>query len=109
MIDILCKVMYSGKVWQGEHLANLLFSNCWQKKVWQMNKSTKGLLIVTTTLDGVSLVNRRRFAKFTKLSTCQTFLLYGRYEYLKHVRRTSENFLQEKHEALLIVKLKRKN
>ena len=41
---------------------------CLGEKVWQMNRSAKGLLIVTTTLDGFSLANRRRFAKFTKLS-----------------------------------------
>ena len=38
-----------------------------------MNRSTKGLLIVTTTLDGFSLVNCRQFVKFAKLSTHQTF------------------------------------
>ena len=47
------------------------------KKVWRMNRSAKGLLIVTTNLDGFSLVNRRLFTKFAKLSTCQTFPLYG--------------------------------
>ena len=44
------------------------------KKVWQMNRSAKGLLMVTTNLDGFSLANCRRF---TKLSTRQTFPLYG--------------------------------
>ena len=62
------KLPYSGKVWRGECLANLLFSSVWQKKVWRMNRSAKGLLIVATTLDGFSLTNRRRFNKFTKLS-----------------------------------------
>ena len=33
--------------------------------------------MVTTNLDGFNLVNRRRFTKFAKLSTCQTFPLYG--------------------------------
>ena len=47
------------------------------EKVWQTNRSAKGLLIVTTTLDGFSLVNHRQFAKFAKLSTHQTFPLYG--------------------------------
>ena len=47
------------------------------KKVWRMNRSAKGLLIVATTLDGFSLVNHRQFAKFTKLSTRQTFPLYS--------------------------------
>ena len=39
----------------GECLANLLFLSIWQKKVWRMNRSAKGLLIATTTLDGFSL------------------------------------------------------
>ena len=38
-------------VWWGECLTNLFFSSIWQKKVWQMNKSAKWLLIVTTILD----------------------------------------------------------
>ena len=46
-----------------------------RKKVWRMNRSAKGLLILTTTLDGFSLTNCRRFAKFTKFSTHQTFPL----------------------------------
>ena len=31
---------------------NLLFSSVWRKKVWQMNRSAKWLLILTTILDG---------------------------------------------------------
>ena len=49
------------------------------KKVWRMNRSAKGLSMVTTNLDGFSLANCRRFAKFTKLSPRQTFPLYGIY------------------------------
>ena len=64
----LIHVPYSGKVWWGEYLANLLFSSIWQKKVWRMNRSAKELLIITTNLDGFSLANRRQFAKFAKLS-----------------------------------------
>ena len=41
-----------------------------------MNRSAKGLLIITTTLDGFSLANHRQFTKFAKLSTRQTFPLY---------------------------------
>ena len=41
------------------------------------NRSAKGLLIVTTTSNGFSLANCRRFIKFAKLSTHQTFPLYG--------------------------------
>ena len=33
--------------------------------------------MVTINLDGFSLANRRRFAKFAKLSPRQTFPLYG--------------------------------
>ena len=50
-------IPYSGKVWRGECLANL--PSVWWKKVWRMNRSAKGLLMVTTGLDGFSLANRR--------------------------------------------------
>ena len=70
-------IPYSGKVWRAECLANLLFSSVWRKKVWRMNRSAKGLSMVTINLDGFSLANRRRFAKFAKLSPRQTFPLYG--------------------------------
>ena len=39
-----------------------------QKKVWRMNRSAKGLLMVTTNLDGFSLANCRQLTKFAKLS-----------------------------------------
>ena len=78
------KLPYSGKVWWVECLANLLFSSIWQKKVWRMNRSAKGLSMVTTNLDGFSLANRRRFAKFAKLSPRQTFPLYGIYYHEAH-------------------------
>ena len=52
------------------------------EKVWRINRSAKGLSMVTTNLDGFSLANRRRFAKFAKLSPRQTFPLYGN-TYLK--------------------------
>ena len=71
-------IPYSGKVWRAECLANLLFSNVWRKKVWRMNRSAIGLSMVTINLDGFSLANRRRFAKFAKLSPRQTFPLYGK-------------------------------
>ena len=66
-------IPYSGNVWR----IAILFSSIWQKKVWRMNRSAKWLLIVTVTLDGFSLVNHRWFVKFAKLSTRQTFPLYG--------------------------------
>ena len=67
----------SGKVWQGESLANWLFSSLWQKKVWWMNRSANRLLIVSTNLDGSSLANHGWFTKFAKLSPRQTSPLYG--------------------------------
>ena len=67
------KVPYSGKVWRAECLANLLFSRVWRKKVWRINRSAKGLSMVTTNLDGFSLANRRQFAKFAKLSRYTVF------------------------------------
>ena len=70
-------VPYSGKVWRAECLANLLFSSIWWKKVWRMNRSAKGLSMVTANLNGFSLANRRQFAKFAKLSTRQIFLQYS--------------------------------
>ena len=41
--------------------------------------SANRLSIVTSNLYGFSLANHRRFAKFAKLSPCQTFPLYGSY------------------------------
>ena len=77
---ILNDVPYSGKVWQGESLTSWLFSSIWQKKVWRINRSANRLSIVSTKLDGFSLANHGRFAKFTKLSPCQTFPLYGSWD-----------------------------
>ena len=59
-------IPYSGKVWRAECLANLLFSSVWRKKVWRINRSAKGLSMVTTNLDGFSLANCRRFAKLSR-------------------------------------------
>ena len=61
------RILYSGKVWRGESLANWLFSRTWRKKVWQINRLANRLLIVSTNLDGFNLANHRRFAKFAKL------------------------------------------
>ena len=54
-----------------EHLA---------KKVWQINRSAKRLLILSTNLNDfnlISLANHRQFVKFTKLSLHQTLPLYS--------------------------------
>ena len=37
----------------------------WQKKVWKINRSANMLLIVSTSLDGFSLVNHGQFAKLS--------------------------------------------
>ena len=46
-------------------------------KVWQINRSTKRLLIASTNLDGSSLANHGKFAKVSKFSPHQTFPLYS--------------------------------
>ena len=60
-------------VWRGEFA---LFKRLVEKSLAN-DRSAKRLLIVTTTLDGFSLANCRRFAKFAKFSTHQTFPLYS--------------------------------
>ena len=52
------QIPYSGKVWRGECLASLLFSSVGGKS-FANDRPAKGLLIVTTTLDGFILVNCR--------------------------------------------------
>ena len=47
-----------------------------KQKVWQMNTSAKGLLIVNTNLDGFRLPNHRQFAKFAKLSRYTVTTIY---------------------------------
>ena len=64
--SIYCIVGKFGELTLFEHLA---------KKVWQINRSANKLLIVSTKLNGFSLVNHGRFAKFAKLSPHQTFPL----------------------------------
>ena len=58
----------------GRKFGKFTLFKCLAEKVWQMNRSAKGLLIVTTNLDDFSLMNCRQFAK---LSTFPPFLLYG--------------------------------
>ena len=58
-------------------MVNPLFLSVWRKKVWRMNRSANRLSMVGINLDGFSLANRLRFAKFAKLSPRQTFPLYG--------------------------------
>ena len=72
-------IPYGGKVWRGESLANWLVSNIWWKKIWWINRSANRLLIISINLDGFSLANHKRFAKFANVSPCQSFPLYGSY------------------------------
>jgi len=51
-----------------EHLA---------EKYWQMNKVSQKVITTSRNLEGFSLANHGRFAKFAELSPHQTFLLYG--------------------------------
>ena len=67
----LYKLPYSGKVWRGESLANWLFLSIWRKQVLPINRSVNRVSIVSTKLDGFSLVNHGWFANFAKLS-CYT-------------------------------------
>ena len=93
-----CIIPYSGKVWRAECLANLLFLSIWRKKVWRMNGSANRLSMVGINLDGFSLANRLRFAKFAKLSPRQTFPLYGTFVTQEAFHKTSGNlYLNQKH------------
>ena len=65
---------YGGKGWWGETLVNWLISSIWQKKVWQNNRSTSRLSIISTNLDGFSLANHGQFAN---VSSRQSFPPYG--------------------------------
>ena len=46
-----------GKVWQ------IYFLQAFGKKVWQLNRSARRILIVSTNLDGFSLANHRLFTE----------------------------------------------
>ena len=49
----------------------------WRGKVWRMDRFSHRVIIISKNLDGFSLANHGRFAKFAKLSPRQSFLLYG--------------------------------
>ena len=63
----------------GEKFYELTLFERFAEKSWQISRSANRLLIVSNNLDGFSLANHRRFAKFAELSPHQTFLLYGMY------------------------------
>ena len=70
-------IPYSGKVWRRESLANSLVMSVWRGKVWRMHRFSHKVIIISKNLNGFSLANHGRFAKFAKLSPRQTFPLYG--------------------------------
>ena len=61
----------------GGTLANWLILSIWRKKVWQINRSANRLLMISTNLDGFSLANHGRFAKFANVSPCQSVPPYS--------------------------------
>ena len=61
----MINVPYSGKRMAGRMLHELTLFKRLVKKLWRINRSAKGLLIVATNLNGFSLANR--------LQVCQTF------------------------------------
>ena len=76
-------IPYSGKVWRAEYLVNLLFWAFGEKKFGEYsNGSAKGLSMVGINLDGFSLANRLRFAKFAKLSRYTVLLIFKFFENL---------------------------
>ena len=70
-------IPYSGKVWWRESLANSLVMSVWRGKVWRMHRFSHKVIIISKNLNGFSLANHGRFAKFAKLFPRQTFPLYG--------------------------------
>ena len=70
-------IPYRGKVLWGERLVNRVVLSIWQKKVWRINRSANRLLIISTNLDGFSLANHGRFAKFANISHRQSFPPYS--------------------------------
>ena len=52
------------------------FIRIWQKNVWQINRSAKRSLIVSTNLYGFSLTNHGRFRKLSCYTVCICILRY---------------------------------
>ena len=76
-LQYISYIPYSGKF--GEGIVWWIYSfRAFGKNVLQINKTSKGLLIVSNNLDDFSLENHRQFAEFAKLFPSQTFLLYGK-------------------------------
>ena len=64
-----------GKIWRMDS-----FRAFGERKFGKLaNRSANRLLIISTSLDGFSLVNHGRFAKFANVLPCQSFPPYGIY------------------------------
>ena len=61
-------ILYCGKVWWGGKFGELTLFEHLGKESLANYRSANRLLIVSTNLDGFSLANHGRFAKFAKLS-----------------------------------------
>ena len=72
--SIVYSVLYGGKFWQGNTLASWLVLSIWEKKIWWINRLANGLLMINTNLDGFSLPNHGRFAKFANVSSTKVSL-----------------------------------
>ena len=77
----------------------------WQKKVWQINRSTNMLLIVSNSLDDFSLddfslVNHRQFAKLSCYTVCsyvtQHLNAYNMHVKNKVITKDSTQILSDK-------------
>ena len=81
MLSYFKDIPYTGKVWRGEEVGELTCFEHLVKKVCQINRSANRLLIISTNLDGFSLVNCGQFAKFaTKLSRYTVLIKSNVYE-----------------------------
>ena len=62
----------------GEKFGELThFEHLVKESLWRINRSANKLLIVSTNLDGFSLANHGRFAKFTNVPPHQSFSPYS--------------------------------
>ena len=67
----------------------------WRGKVWRMDGFSHKVIIISKNLDGFSLANHGRFAKFAKLSPRQTFPLYGIYHIYQLDDTTAIKFIKQ--------------
>ena len=85
-IILLVVILYSGKVWQRKSLANLLFLSIWYKMFWQINRSAKRLLIVSTNIIWIVLVGQitndsPNFPNFPIIQQYNKYLIYSKIKF----------------------------